>query len=144
MSQSRARALMRRLGVLAVFAVLVLSSAACTTQSTSTTGGETTGTTEGSGGFLGNSGVMLIIWVAALGLLFYFLLIRPQRNRAKKDQELRSSMAVGDEVQTIGGIYGTIEYFDTETDTAVLQIEGGGKIRVARRALADKVRPKGK
>jgi len=79
-----------------------------------------------------------------IGGLFYFLLVRPQRTRQKRSQELQSSLGVGDEVQTIGGIYGTIEYFDEETDTAVLQIEGGGKIRVARRALADKVRPKGR
>jgi len=50
---------------------------------------------------------------------------------------MMSEIAVGDEVQTIGGIYGRIEFMD-ET-TAVLQVEGGGRLRVARRALAGKI-----
>ncbi len=80
----------------------------------------------------------IIVYAAVIGGLFYFLLIRPQRRRARQHQELVGSLEVGDEVTTIGGIYGTIEYMDDAT--AVLQIEGGGRLRVARRALADKVR----
>jgi preprotein translocase YajC subunit len=49
-----------------------------------------------------------------------------------------SELQVGDEVQTIGGIYGRIEHLDE--DSAVLGIEGGGRLRVARRALAAKTR----
>ena len=63
-------------------------------------------------------------------------MIRPQRTRMKRHQELVEALQVGDEVTTIGGIYGTIEHMDDES--AVLQIEGGGRIRVARRALAGK------
>ena len=40
-------------------------------------------------------------------------------------------------VNTIGGIFGTIEHMDEET--AVLQVEGGGRLRVLRRAIAGKV-----
>lgn len=83
--------------------------------------------------------IQILIFAVAIGGLMYFMLIRPQRTRARKQQELVSSLDVGDEVQTIGGILGTIEYMDEETDTVVLQIEGGGRIRVARKALAGKV-----
>ena len=55
----------------------------------------------------------------------------------KRHQELVSALSIGDEVTTIGGIYGTIEHMDD--DSAVLQVEGGGRLRVARRALAGKV-----
>jgi preprotein translocase subunit YajC len=82
--------------------------------------------------------ITLLFYAVVIGGLFYFLLIRPQRTRMKRHQQLVSSLEVGDEVQTIGGIIGTIEYMDEET--AVLQIEGGGRMRVVRRALADKVK----
>jgi preprotein translocase subunit YajC len=145
MSNSRARALFRRLGVFALVGVVALLSAACVTPSSSTTTGtgDTTATTQPSSS-TGSVIITIVMYAVVIGGLFYFLLVRPQRTRQKRAQELQSSLGVGDEVQTIGGIYGTIEYFDEATDTAVLQIEGGGKIRVARRALADKVRPRGK
>ena len=81
----------------------------------------------------------ILIFALAIGGLMYFMLIRPQRTRARKQQQLVSSLDIGDEVQTIGGIYGTIEYLDDDSGTVVLQVEGGGRIRVARRALAGKV-----
>ena len=146
MPNSRARAALRRLGVLALLAAVTLLSAACIPQDSSTTtgAGDTTGTTTEATGSTGSVIITIVMYAVVIGGLFYFLLVRPQRTRQKRAQELQSSLGVGDEVQTIGGIYGTIEYFDEETDTAILQIEGGGKIRVARRALADKVKPKGR
>lgn len=91
-----------------------------------------TGTEDGSG----NVFVTLLFYAVVIGGLFYFLMIRPQRTRMRRHQELMSHLQVGDEVQTIGGIYGRIEHLDEES--AVLQIEGGGRLRVARRALAAK------
>lgn len=82
--------------------------------------------------------ITLAFYAVVIGGLFYFLLIRPQRSRMRRHQELVSSLDVGDEVTTIGGIIGTIEYMDEES--VVLQIEGGGRLRVVRRALADKVK----
>lgn len=81
--------------------------------------------------------VTLLVYAVVIGALFYFLMIRPQRTRMKRHQDLVESLGVGDEVTTIGGIFGTIEHMDDET--AVLQVEGGGRIRVLRRALAGKV-----
>ena len=85
-----------------------------------------------AGGFL-----TLIVYAVVIGGLFYFLMIRPQRNRMKRHEELVDSLAVGDEVTTIGGIFGTIEHMDEET--AVLQVEGVGRLRVLRRGIAGKV-----
>jgi preprotein translocase subunit YajC len=74
-----------------------------------------------------------------LGGLFYFMLIRPQRTRAKRHEQMMKTLEVGDEVQTIGGIYGTIEYFDEEDNAVILQIEDGTRIRFSRRALSEKM-----
>ncbi|WKZ82794.1 MAG: preprotein translocase subunit YajC [Acidimicrobiia bacterium] len=85
----------------------------------------------------GSAWQVLILYAVIIGGLFYFLMIRPQRTRMRRHQELVSSMAVGDEVTTIGGIFGRIEFLDDES--AVLLVEGGGRLRVLRRALAGKV-----
>ena len=53
------------------------------------------------------STVSTIIMVVALIAIFYFLMIRPENKKKKEAQQLRDSLAVGDEVTTIGGIVGT-------------------------------------
>jgi len=94
------------------------------------------GTEDGAAGGSGNVFVTLLLYAVIIGGLFYFLMVRPQRGRMRRHQDLMSQLEVGDDVQTIGGSYGRIEHLDEET--VVLQIEGGGRIRVARRALAAK------
>ncbi len=86
-----------------------------------------------------NSLYSLLIMLVLFGGIFYFLLVRPQRTKAKKHDAMLKALEIGDEVQTIGGIYGTIEYFDDEDQTAILQIEDGTRIRMSRRALSSKV-----
>lgn len=68
--------------------------------------------------------------------VFYLFIIRPQRTRMKAQQQLTTSLAVGDRVQTIGGIQGTIRVLDD--DSAVLELEQG-RIRIARRAISQKL-----
>lgn len=41
-------------------------------------------------------------------LIFYFLLIRPQRKKDKEAQKMRNNIQVGDEVTTIGGVIGRV------------------------------------
>ena len=64
----------------------------------------------------------LIILVIAM----YFLMIRPQRKKDKQIQEMRSSLQVGDEIVTIGGICGKI--VKTKDETIVIQV-GADKIK---------------
>lgn len=46
--------------------------------------------------------------IVLLVVVFYFLLIRPQRKRDKAEREMRNSITVGDEVSTIGGFIGKV------------------------------------
>lgn len=51
------------------------------------------------------------IWILIYGLMFaafYFLLIRPNKKKQKKEEELRNSIALNDEITTIGGICGRV------------------------------------
>ena len=64
-----------------------------------------------------NSGDLIstVIMIAALVLFFYFFMLRPQKKQEKKDAEMRDSLAVGDEVTTIGGIIGKVVSIKGET-----------------------------
>ncbi len=67
----------------------------------------------------------------------YLLFIRPQRRRMRAMEDLRSSIEVGSEVRTVGGIYGTVVEMDDET--VILDTGEGGRLRLARRAVAEKL-----
>ena len=84
----------------------------------------------------GSTVVTLILYAAILGGIFWFLIIRPNRGRVRRHQELMATLAVGDEIQTAGGIYGIVR--DIDEESAVIEVEGGGTLRVARRAIAAK------
>jgi preprotein translocase subunit YajC len=86
----------------------------------------------GGGGSLVSIGVLLLIPLA-----MYFLLIRPQRRRQRAQQELQSSLDVGDEVMTASGIYGFITGF--EDDKVWIEIDDDVQIRVNRGFLQGKV-----
>lgn len=81
-------------------------------------------------------GYSSLIFLGLMILVFYFLIIRPQRKRSREQQELSSSLTAGDQVRTIGGIHGTIISIDG--DEVVLKVEEG-KLRVARRAVGSRV-----
>lgn len=49
-----------------------------------------------------------IIMLVGLLAVFYFLIIRPQKKQERETAEMRSSIAAGDEIVTIGGIIGTV------------------------------------
>lgn len=51
---------------------------------------------------------MQIVMIVALFAIMYFLLIRPQKKREKQIAEMRSNVKVGDDIVTIGGIYGKV------------------------------------
>ena len=78
---------------------------------------------------------LLLIFV-----VFYFLLIRPQAKRAKEHRAMVGALAVGDEVETSGGILGRI----TETSDQFLTVEIADGVRVkVQRATISRVLPKG-
>lgn len=71
-----------------------------------------------------------------MGGVFYFLLIRPQKRRARAQQALVNSVEVGDEVMTTGGIFGTISQIDDDEGTIELEIAQGTRIRMVRSGIA--------
>ena len=75
-----------------------------------------------------------LIVIVAMFVLLWLLFIRPQRQRAQAQQQLVSGIEVGDEILTVGGIYGTV--LELRDDELVLEIAPGTRVRAARRAVA--------
>lgn len=59
---------------------------------------------------------MILMLVLMFGV-FYFLIIRPENKKKKKTEEMRSSLSIGDEITTIGGMVGKIVQITEETIT---------------------------
>lgn len=80
----------------------------------------------------------------SLGLIvavFYFFILRPQQKREKASQQMRSSLEVGDDIITIGGIVGTI--VSIKEDTLVIETSGDrNKMRITRWAVQQNTTPK--
>jgi preprotein translocase subunit YajC len=96
---------------------------------------ETTGGTTASTGL--DQFLPLIILLVAFGLIFYFMLIRPQRKRQHEMTNLLAGLKRGDKVMTAGGIIGEI---DSIGDTSlVIALEEGAKMRVAKMSIVRKM-----
>ena len=78
--------------------------------------------------------------VLLLGVM-YMLLIRPQQQRVRNQRALVSSLQVGDQIVTIGGIIGQIVRLDDET--ADVEINNGVVITLLRAAINRKYEPAG-
>jgi len=80
--------------------------------------------------------VPLLLILAVFGAVFYFMLIRPQRKRQARQNELVQGLKRGDKIVTAGGIHGEI---DSISDTSVvLSIEDGGKLRLSKGSVVSK------
>lgn len=86
---------------------------------------------EGGGGA---GGLTPILMIALLFGVMYFMMIRPQQKRRKQAEAMQSALAPGDEVVTIGGLYGTVTRVDDETVS--LEVSPGVETRYARPAIA--------
>jgi preprotein translocase subunit YajC len=86
--------------------------------------------------------VSAYIFILVLLALMWFLLIRPQRRRQAEAQRMLSSIAVGKEIVTAGGLYGTVT--GVEDDEVHVRIADGVEVRVAKRAIAAVVSEDGK
>ena len=64
-------------------------------------------TASADGTATGSSWTMIVMIVAMIAI-FYFFLIRPENKKKKQAEEMRSSLSVGDQITTIGGIIGRI------------------------------------
>ena len=81
--------------------------------------------------------LQMVLPLVAMGAIFYFMLIRPQRKKDKQVKEMLNNLKHGDRVTTIGGIYGTITAIKDDTITLAVGQKGGApmEMTVARWAI---------
>ena len=81
-----------------------------------------------------DNGIGSLVLLALLMFVFYFMLIRPQKRRVEQHRKLVESVSVGDQVVTIGGMYGTVRSLDD--DEMELEIASGTTVRMVRSAIS--------
>jgi preprotein translocase subunit YajC len=79
-------------------------------------------------------GATIIIWILVFFGIFYFLAIRPQRRQKQQHAEMVGMLKKGDEVVTIGGMFGTITAIGD--DWVELEVAKRTKVRYLKRAIS--------
>ncbi len=87
------------------------------------------------------SSYSLVIMLVVFGLIFYFMILRPQQKRAKEHKKLMDSIAKGDEVLTSGGLVGRVTKV-SETGYVSIALNETNEV-VIKRDFVAAVLPKG-
>ncbi len=87
-------------------------------------------------------GMEMLIMLAVFGLVFYFMIFRPQSKRVKEHKNLMSALAKGDEILTQGGLVGKIVKVADDKDFISISISEGNEVTVQKGAITA-VLPKG-
>ena len=83
----------------------------------------------------GGSGSMIfLLQMVAIGVIFYFLLIRPQRKEQQRHRAMIEELKKGDEVVTNGGIIGTVVH--TQDDRLTIKTGENTRLVVQRGRIA--------
>jgi preprotein translocase subunit YajC len=85
----------------------------------------------------GGSNISFFLMLLLVFGAMYFLLIRPQQKRRRTTLEMQSQIGPGDEVLTIGGLFGVVQEIDD--DYVVLEVATGITNRYARTAISSVV-----
>jgi len=79
-------------------------------------------------------GAAIIIWILVFFGIFYFLAIRPQRRQKAQHSEMVQMLKRGDEVVTIGGMFGTVTKIGD--DWVELEVAKRTRVRYLKRAVS--------
>lgn len=94
---------------------------------TAATTSSTTGSTQGSM-------FTTLITFGVIILIFYFLIIRPQKKRDKEAKDMLASMKKGDKIVTIGGIRGTVAV--VKESTVIVKVDDNARIEFSKNAIS--------
>ena len=79
----------------------------------------------------------MLITFGLIGIIFYFLLIRPQRKQQKELKARQDGLKPGDKVVSAGGIYGIVR--EVQQDTVKLEIAPNTIIKMAKTSIVTSV-----
>lgn len=87
-------------------------------------------------------GMQMIFLLVIFGLIFYFMIFRPQSKRNKQHRDLMASLAKGEEVLTSGGLLGKITKVSAENDYVVIALNDTNEVTIKKDFIVA-VLPKG-
>ncbi|MCR4920904.1 MAG: preprotein translocase subunit YajC [Bacteroidaceae bacterium] len=90
-----------------------------------------------AGSFLASPFLMILL----VFIIAWFFMIRPQQKRQKEIQKFRNSIAVGQNIVTAGGIYGTVRAIDETDNALIIEVANGVKIKVDRNSVYAQAQP---
>ncbi|WP_028116771.1 preprotein translocase subunit YajC [Ferrimonas senticii] len=87
-------------------------------------------------------GLEPLFMLAIFGLVFYFMILRPQNKRVKEHKSLVEALAKGDEVLTSGGLLGKVTKVTADSDYVVLALNDSTEVTL-KKDFITAVLPKG-
>jgi preprotein translocase subunit YajC len=82
-----------------------------------------------------NPATMQMLLLGGMILVFYFFMIRPQAQKAKKAKTFQEGMQKGDKIVTIAGIHGTVNKVNDD-NTIELQVSPGSFIKIEKSSIS--------
>lgn len=80
-----------------------------------------------------------MIWMAAMFVILYYVMIRPQSKRQKEQQRLVAALKTGDRVVTAAGIHGMIT--NVKETTVTVKVADNVKIEMEKSAVSNVLKP---
>jgi len=82
-----------------------------------------------------NAGMMQLVLLGGMILVFYFFMIRPQAQKAKKAKTFQEKLQKGDKIVTIAGIHGLVNKIN-EDGTIQIEVNPGSYLKIERSAIS--------
>ncbi len=82
-----------------------------------------------------NAGMMQLVLLGGMIVVFYFFMIRPQAQKAKKAKEFTEKLQKGDKVVTIAGIHGKVDRVN-EDNTLKIEVNPGSYLTIEKSAIS--------
>jgi preprotein translocase subunit YajC len=83
-------------------------------------------------------GWLIPLYILIFLALIWYIGIRPQQKRRREMQELLGQLAIGDDIVTVGGVYGTVTEIE-EGDTVLVEIAEEVDIRISKASIAKRL-----
>lgn len=87
------------------------------------------------GGAQGPEMLQMAIPLVAIGIIFYFVLFRPQQRERKKADQMLKALKKNDRVVTIGGVVGTIVNIEPDSKVVTLRVDDNTRMVFLRSAI---------
>jgi preprotein translocase subunit YajC len=82
-----------------------------------------------------NAGMMQLVLLGGMILVFYFFMIRPQTQKAKKAKTFQEGLQKGDKIVTIAGIHGSVNKVNDD-GTISIEVSPGSYLKIERSAIS--------